>query len=122
MAETQRAVGTMSDDVIGDILEPGCAQTDLNGFCPQRQECDTEQAATPSKARAIVSVRLLMRRRLWRDVVDRLHVKAYQAPRNLAVPRPLVIGAFSETDVDTKKTPKQSTRLGVLSCCLNLRL
>ena len=38
------------------------------------------------------------------------------------MPRPLIIGAFSETDVDTKKTPKQSTRLGVLSCCLNLRL
>jgi hypothetical protein len=36
------------------------------------------------------------------------------------MPRPLMIGAFSETDVDTKKTPKQSTRLGVLSCCLNL--
>ena len=32
----------------------------------------------------------------------------------------LIIGAFTETDVDTKKTPKQSTRLGVLSCCLNL--
>ena len=32
----------------------------------------------------------------------------------------VLIGTFSETDVDTKKTPKQSTRLGVLSRCLNL--
>jgi hypothetical protein len=50
MTKTQRALGTISDDVISNILEAGCARTDLDGSCLQRQERNTErQSGTPTQ-------------------------------------------------------------------------